>query len=123
MITDCPPGLTFLLNGHLYIVIACTKDPPEEILLVNLSSKRSDSDMTVIFQPGDHDFITRESIVRYSDARIFPKEKLIQRIISRDFELRRPFDATKLTRIQTGLLASPFTPKDKKEFYLMATKK
>jgi hypothetical protein len=117
MVSDCPPGFAFLLNGHLWVVVACSSSSPNEVLIVYLTTKRQDSDITVILQPGDHDFIRRETVVSYADARIMKKENLINRINSRDFELREPFSADKIQLIQNGILKSPFAAKDKIEFY------
>ena len=69
------PGDTFLLPSrvggtkHLWIVLT----PPDETgkaVCVNITSRtQSFCETTVILNLGDHAFISRESVVRYVDAR------------------------------------------------------
>lgn len=117
MISDCPPGFSFLLNGHLWTVVASSPHVSEEVLIVFLTTKKDNSDTTVVLQPGDHDFIRHETVVSYADTRIITRQNLITRINEKDFELRKPFDPDKVKLIQSGLLNSPHTPEDKKEFF------
>lgn len=100
---------------HLWFVIAELPGPPEQVVVVKLTSKREGSDTTVVFHSGDHRFIKHDSVISYYDARIFSKDDLVNRIEQKLFEEDDPFPKDKLTVIQQGLLRSPFTEKDIKE--------
>ncbi len=114
---DCSCGSSFLLRGHLWVVIAELSGSPDQVLVVSLTTKRTDSDTTVILQSGDHDFIKHDTVVNYTDSRIFNKNDLIDRIDKRDFKPDKPFTADKLKIIQQGLLDSAYTPQNMKAFY------
>lgn len=108
----CTVGSTFILRGHLWVIVAILPGPPERAVTVNITTKRQGSDLTVTLKSGDHDFIKHDTVVNYSDARTFAKTDLIDRIEKRLFEQRNPFDQEILGAIQEGLFASPFTPKN-----------
>lgn len=109
-------GKTFHLPtppaGKYHFWIAAT-DPdgiPEKFVMVNLTTKRSNSDTTVILDSKDHRFINHETVVYYLDAR-FVEVSIIQKAIREGIS---SFDDDcsneVLERIQLGLMQSPFTP-------------
>lgn len=117
MSSGCSCGSTFYILGHLWIVIAEIPGSVEQFIIVSLTTKRSGSDPTVVFQSGDHAFIKHDTVVNYNDARLFPKTELIKRIREQDFAAGDDFEASKLSIIQKGLLDSPFTPNEIKDAY------
>lgn len=117
MSSDIVTGFTFYLRGHLHIVIGEISGPPEQILVVSLTTKREGSDPTVILQDGDHPFIAHDTVVNYSDSRIFNKDKLADGIEQKFFGIGKKFPKDKLTLVQNGLMKSPFTPNNIKDIY------
>jgi CTP:molybdopterin cytidylyltransferase MocA len=68
-------GDTFLLpksssdTEHLWIVIT-EPDANGQSVCVNITTRQSYSETTVILKAGDHPFVTHESVIFYTDARI-----------------------------------------------------
>ncbi len=117
-------GDTFILpksSGaieHLWILITCPKNNCS--VGVNLTKLRPNADKTVVLQPGEHPFIKVESIILYSDARYIELIKLSEMLGKGSFNFTcsthsrctPPF----LTKVQRGLLVSPFTPNAIKDY-------
>jgi hypothetical protein len=115
MPVDCRCGFSFYISGHLWLVVAELFDSPTKIVIVNLTTKREGSDTTVILKLGDHPFVKHDTVVNYSDARIFSKDDLIAKIERKFFSTDKIFAENILRTIQQGLLISPYTPKGIKE--------
>jgi len=115
MAFDGSCGSSLFLCGHLSVVIFELGNSPEEVVLVNLTTKRANSDITVVLQPGDHKFVKHETVISYSDTRIVSKSDLVRRVEDKYFEQRDDFSEDILRIIQQGLLSSPFTPNYIKE--------
>ena len=117
------PGDSFLLPAlgqstpHLWIVIT-EADADGWAVCVNKPS----SETTVILNPGDHPFITHESVVYYKDAdklNLRTVESAINRqsgFVDIVCQQHQPCSAALLQRIQEGLLASPLVKKGIKEY-------
>ena len=80
------PGDTFLLpksasaTEHLWIIVTEVDEVTRKAVCVNVTSRRVDSDTTVVIVVGEHGFIKHESVVYFADARetnIDEVEKLI----------------------------------------------
>ena len=83
---------------------------------VNVSSSRSSFyDKTLVLQPGEHKFVVKESVVRYSDARMLDL-KALDRALEGNFDFvcikKEPFKPELLQKIQEGLLESQHVSKD-----------
>jgi len=115
---DCSCGSTFLLGGHLLIIVCEPFGTPESVITVPLTSKKSNSDMTVTLSPGDHDFIIQDTVIGYGFARIFETEDIKRRILEKDFEPHDKFDDDLIKVIQRGLIESPHTPRDIKRTFI-----
>ena len=94
------------------MVVAELAGPPEQVVVVSLTTKRSGSDETVILTLGDHPFIKHDTAINYQDTRRFDKADLLDRINRRFFEPGQSFSDDKIIIIQQGLLRSPHTPND-----------
>jgi hypothetical protein len=114
---DCACGSSFFLSGHLWIVITAASTWSEDVIIVNLTTKRQNSDTTVILKLGDHSFIKHDTVVSYADARKVAKSSIIDRVRKRYFEPSDDFTDDIIQKIQRGLLISPHTPKYVKKFY------
>ncbi len=110
MIPDCPCGFTFYLRGHLYAVIAELEGPPQQVVVVSLTTKRAGSDETVVLTTGDHPFLKHDTSVNYQDSRIFICSDLIDRVNRRFFTPGEAFPHDIIKVMQQGLMVSPHTP-------------
>ena len=83
---------------------------------VNVTSKRDDSETTVVLSVGDHRFIKHESVVRFADAREMKMEMVEKLLSGRPTQfvgrLHDPCSETLLAKIRKGLLDSEMTPKE-----------
>jgi hypothetical protein len=98
---DTPP------NGeHLYIAIAKTSE--NRYLFVNVTSRRSNSEVSCILAPGSDvpSFIVRESVVTYQYAREMDAIELASLITVGSPVPKGSCSATILERIQQGGLVS-----------------
>ena len=50
-------------KAHLWIAVTEPQPDSSQIVIVSLTTLRYDRDQTVILQPGDHPFITHQTIV------------------------------------------------------------
>ncbi len=65
---------------HLWILVTDPKSDTGEVVIVNVTSLKPESDRTVIVSPREHPYIRHESVVFFQDARIcssFDIEKLL----------------------------------------------
>ncbi|MGH9402023.1 MAG: hypothetical protein ACRD2P_07955 [Terriglobia bacterium] len=97
-------------SPHLWIIIT----PPNsngDVAMVNVTTVRPGSDVTVIINAGEHHRITHRSVVFFQDART-TKEELVRKGIQLGVcEKCDPCSPELLKRIQNGLFASKFTPR------------
>jgi hypothetical protein len=123
-------GDTFLIpvsiraREHLWVVVTQPLPGESEAVCVSITSRRSISETTVILSPGDHPFITRESVVHYSGADVLDLYLVQQALDAQttSFTCRQHArcDEPLLRRIQEGLLRSQLTPNRVKGFYRKA---
>lgn len=117
IVFKCSAGSSFILCGHLWVIISDPFGTPEQVIIANLTSKKPTSDTTVVLSDGDHNFIKHDTVVNYADSRIEPSEYIETRIHDRDFELRDNFRSETLHIIQQGLIDSPRTPNNIKRIF------
>jgi hypothetical protein len=55
---------------HLWIVISDPVRDPANVLLVNMTSHRSDKDQSCLLYPGDHECVDHKSCINYEDAHV-----------------------------------------------------
>jgi hypothetical protein len=96
---------------HLWIV--CTRPLPvtTEAVVVGVTTLRNDADQTVLLAKGDHPFIKHDSVVRYSDARIYRCSKILAQVKSGSIETDCRCTDELIDQIEEGIWSSPFTPK------------
>jgi hypothetical protein len=68
------PGTT--LDSHLWVVISDPTADEENILIVNFTTSRADSDKACILKPGEHPFVAHETCVNYAGAKVVSKANL-----------------------------------------------
>src|SRR5690348_12699587 len=98
-------------NLHLWIVITEPQPPDFQCVIVSLTDRRKKPDQTVILQPGEHPFITKESIIWYGDARFADARWLDELVRRGTAKLRDPCTPDLLKRIQEGTRVSRFIAK------------
>jgi hypothetical protein len=107
-------GDTFLLpirlewKDHLFVVVYDSSSE-EEVLIVNFTSAKPHSDRTTVLQEGDHPFISRETVVNYSDATIACLKKLETAISGGLGSTNEPVEMDLLRKIREGIFQSPRT--------------
>lgn len=114
-------GDTFLLprklewKDHLFIVLL-DADNDGNTVMVNLTSAKPHSDRTTVLQPGEHPFVTRETVVNYLDAAITKTSKIEQAIAMGLGQKHDPVSPQLLNRLRADLLRSEFTKLKVKKF-------
>ncbi|HUT85836.1 MAG TPA: hypothetical protein VMW66_03245 [Elusimicrobiales bacterium] len=107
---------------HLWIILAKAKQNPEEAIIVNITTQRSDSDKTTILKPSEHPFIKHTSNVNFADARI-ANIKHLEKAVRKEIAIKKdPLSANLLNKIQKGLLKSPHTPNKIKKLLIETLK-
>lgn len=115
---DSSCGSSFLLNGHLWVIISEPFGSPGQVIIVYLTSKKQNSDLTVTLFPGDHKFIKHHTVISYADARIVSCEYINRRVQDKDIEPHDNFQSALIKSIQQGLINSPRTPRDIKKIFI-----
>lgn len=115
------PGFTFLSRTpqyeteHLYIIIVLLSDN-EEAIMVNVTTRKDSSDTSCILCIGDHDFISRDSVINYKDAKKSKVSLLVSAIKANVIRSHSPVSEDILQRIYLGALSSPFFPEGFKQY-------
>jgi hypothetical protein len=115
---ECFCGDTFLLSGHLWVIISSPNGEPGQVIIAFLTSKKMNSDTTVILLPDHHKFIKHPTVVSFADARIERTDFIRKRVEERDYEPRERFDEGAISVIQRGLIESPFTPRYIRSYFI-----
>jgi hypothetical protein len=103
-------------NLHFWIVLTEPQPPEFQCVIVNVTRQQQKSDNTVVLRSGDHPFITRDTVIRYSDALIVDARVLDGFLKTRAAKPRDPCSPELLKRILGGAIASAFSPKKIVEF-------
>lgn len=107
-------GDTFKLErngeGHLWVVIS---EPTSDgsVVMVNLTTMRTGSDLSCVLAVGDHPFVVHATVIAYQFAKLVPPEA--QRMMQLQKQLcipREPMPTAVLLRIREGSLKSDLMP-------------
>jgi hypothetical protein len=101
---------------HLWIALTDPAGDPPQVVVVNLTSRRPNSDTTVVLQIGDHRFIKRETVVSYADARLVDSDVLETYAKTPGNRFDDDCSEALLRQIREGLLNSRFTPRKIKAY-------
>ena len=107
--------IRMIWKEHLFVVVY-DPSPEAEILIVNFTSIKPHSDRTTILQTTDHPYISKETVVNYSDATIAPLVKLETAIDGGLGSTNKPVSPDLLKRIREGIFNSPLTKIKVKNF-------
>ena len=102
--------------AHLWIVITEPTEETEDIVIVNVTSRKSNSDTTITLNPGHHSFIRKPSVVNYSDAMFSTKDKIDSSMSSGEAMEHDPINTYLLKRIRSGIIDSKRTPLKIKDY-------
>jgi hypothetical protein len=103
-------------NPHLWIVLTEPHAPDFQCVIVNLTRQQPRSDNTVVLRPGDHPFISKDSVIRYGDALIVDGRDLDGFLKRHKAKGHDPCSPNLVKRILDGAIASPFTSKKIADF-------
>lgn len=96
------------IGTHLHVIVAeMSGGNFAQVMLIYVTDSKSYKDLTTIIKPGEHEFITQESWVKYQNVIVCQRASLKGRI-GRHYG---KVDAHLLSRIQNGILASDRTSK------------
>jgi len=86
-------------------------DPNEDgkLVIANVTSQEQGKDQSCVLDPGDHPFITKESVMNYAEAVESKEAQIIEATRRRLFQSDLPVSPEVLAKIQAGALASPQT--------------
>jgi len=101
---------------HLWVVLTSPQGDTAKSVMVNLTSKSSHSDRTVVLHKGDHPFIEHATVVNYRAARFVNVDEVKKQIRNNMLTADYPFEPDVLKRIQDGILRSPWTRLRIKEY-------
>lgn len=95
-------------NDHLHVVVSRTDRP--DIVIVNLTTQRSRSDLSCVVRPGEHRFVVRNSVVAYGFAEVISSSVLHAKLASGDISPHDPMSDDLVRRIWDGADVSPHFP-------------
>lgn len=115
-------GDTFMLEDqdgaaeHLHVVLTAPNSDGE-VVTVSISTRRPKSESLVCIQPGEHPFITRESVCLYRFAAIRVCASIQSAIDNGRARLRERASPELIKKLSSGLLDSDFTSRGVRAFY------
>jgi len=88
-------------DPHLWVVIS---DPSgsTNLVSVNFTSQRTDKDQSCVISPGEHPFVTKESVILYSGARVTPESAILAAVHAGAMVLHSRASAKLLAKIRKG---------------------
>jgi hypothetical protein len=96
---------------HLWILISKPNPLSHSAMWINVTTARSWSDRTTVLQHGDHPAVRHESVINYRGAKLVDLVKLEGLIQAAQARNENRCPSALLSRIQSGVLASKFTPR------------
>lgn len=94
------PGTS--LDSHLWVVISDPAADEENVLIVNFTTSRADSDKACILQAGEHPFVQHETCVNYGGAKVVSKADIELLIEKGLMATHASVSAALLKRIRDG---------------------
>ena len=102
---------------HLWVLITNPDPVTHEAIMVNVTTRRPHSDTTTILNVGDHPFIQKPSVIFYADTRMVNTDLLHAAVTRGACQIHAAFQEPVIRRIQSGVAASPLTPRKIKTAY------
>ncbi len=108
-------GATFIipdprgrLDPHLWVIVSDPSQDPDDILIVNFTTRTDRCDESCNVEPGEHPFVKHRTVVEYRGAKRVSAPQLDQLLAGTQFELREPVSQELLTRMRAGAAVSEF---------------
>ncbi|MDQ3330435.1 MAG: hypothetical protein M3552_07260 [Planctomycetota bacterium] len=95
-------------GGHLWFVISSVKQNPDELLIVNVTSRHRLSDTSCILNVGDHEFIKNESCIAYYKAATISLASLVAAHSNHDISIWERADTELLDKLLEGARTTKF---------------
>lgn len=96
-------------QGHLHVVVS-EPDDAGQVAVVNLTTKKWDSDTCCLLQARDHPWVKHETVVLYSRAQLVAVQGLVRGVEAGVLRRQSAMSANPLRRIQEGALDCEQTP-------------
>ena len=110
-------GDTFIRAGrhvatdpHLWVIISDPAKDKARLAVVNFTSQRIDKDQSCQINPGEHPFVTRNTVICYDGARIVSESTILAAVSSGTLRLHSAVNGSLLDRIRSGAATTPHLP-------------
>ncbi len=107
-------GDTFFFIGpetahpHLWIVVSDPTIDPEQVLIINVTTRTDPSDDACLLRPGDHPFIDQDTYVYYGKARVQSLSQLQSAQDCKMLDMQEPLSQDVLKRIREAAIDSGY---------------
>lgn len=91
---------------HLHIVVTAP-DKDGNVLCVPVGSYEDGMDPTCLLKQGDHDYLTKDSMIYYGHAKVMKAETIIEMINDKKYEHWEDIKQDVFSKITKGVLTSP----------------
>ena len=92
----------FSYSLHLWVVVSDPRPDPDSVLLVSFTSNKSWQDQACVLQPGDHRYISKETVLYYAKAKLMTDADLDAMLAAGELTLDDPVSTAILARIREG---------------------
>lgn len=94
-------------TAHLWIV--CSEPTPQgEVVIFNLTTRKSNSDLNCVVLPSEHPFVKQESVIAYERGQLMDSQQWAS--VQKLGKMYPPVSKELLLKIQQGALRSDLTP-------------
>ena len=97
-------------GSHLWVVVSDPDQDPDRVLIVNLTTVRSNCDPACILDAGDHPFVKHPSYLLYAESRIVTNQELDRKVAAGQTILEPKMRRDVSARIRHGAAISNFIP-------------
>jgi hypothetical protein len=94
------------LDSHLWVVISDPAQDPKEILIVNFTTLRTDSETACVLAVGEHPFVKHPTCVNYRGAKVVSEADIQVLMRAGHVQPHAAVSAAVLKRIREGAAAS-----------------
>lgn len=96
----------FSYSLHLWVVVSEPRLDADNVLLVSFTSNKSWQDQSCILGPGDHRYLTKETVFYYAKAKLMTDVELDAMLAAGELTLDDPVSTAVLGRIREGAARS-----------------
>jgi len=96
-------------NHPLHLWFVCTLPNEGRVVIVNLTSADACVDRSCLITPGEHPFVTHDSLIQYQRGSVAKAEDIELAFARGLFFSRQPASDALIAKIRAGALRSEFT--------------